>query len=159
VSDDHPCLIEEHHAPHDWTPLVADPDNPQVLHLFGESVRCPGVPSASADTRQPYFGVPWPSGVCDDGRQVPTPTDAQCFMCQTPIEEHHQGSFIHAATGLEPVHKECSLRSVLGGIGHLTDHSYWCTRMHDPDGAKTYRESALAVWAWVGTNTPFKDGL
>jgi hypothetical protein len=111
------------------------------------------------DARQPYFGEPWPSGVCDDGRRVPTPTGAQCFMCQTPIEEHDQGSFIHAENGPEPVHKECSLRSVLGGIGHQTDHSFWCLQMHDPDGGKTYRESALAVWDWVITTTPFKEGL
>jgi hypothetical protein len=111
------------------------------------------------NTRQPYFGEPWPSGVCDDGRQVPTPLDRPCFMCEVPIKEGDQGSFIFAENGAEPIHKECSLRSVLGGIGHLTDHTFWCTRMGDPDGGKSYRASALAVWDWVATNTPFKDGL
>lgn len=52
-------------------------------------------------------------------------------------------------------HRECLLRSVLGGIGHLTDHEFWCNQMHDPDGGKTCRESALLVDQWVQENGTF----
>jgi hypothetical protein len=95
-----------------------------------------------------YFGEPWPSGVCEDGgAQVETPRGELCELCKTPIFEHDQGNFIGRLDGgLGPVHRECSLRSVLGGYGHHIDHDYWCTEQHDPDGDLTYRESALAVW-------------
>ena len=48
-----------------------------------------------------------------------------------------------------PIHPECGLRMALGGIGHLTDHDYWCTQMHDPDMGLSPYESALAVQRWV----------
>lgn len=46
-------------------------------------------------------------------------------------------------------HRECMLRAVLGGIGHLTDHQRWCNEVGDSDMGLTYRESALAVDKWV----------
>lgn len=52
-------------------------------------------------------------------------------------------------------HRECMLRSALGGIGHLTDHEFWCNKMHDPDGGKTTRESALLVDQWVHEHGTF----
>lgn len=51
--------------------------------------------------------------------------------------------------GLYPYHTECSLRSALGGIGHLRDHAFWCLQMHDPDAGLSYRDSALLVDQWV----------
>jgi hypothetical protein len=93
-----------------------------------------------------YFGEYWPSGVCDEGTQVPTPTGESCVFCEERIEHNHQGSFIGSEHGLAPVHKECSLRMVMGGIGHLQNHSHWCVEMHDPDGGRTRRQSALEVW-------------
>lgn len=46
-------------------------------------------------------------------------------------------------------HRECLLRSVLGGIGHLEDHQHWCNEVGDPDGGRTYRQSAIEVEEWV----------
>lgn len=46
-------------------------------------------------------------------------------------------------------HRECSLRAVMGGIGHLENHQHWCLHMKDPDGGLSYRESALLVDNWV----------
>jgi hypothetical protein len=40
----------------------------------------------------------------------------------------------------------------MGGIGHLTDHYYWCKQMNDPDGGFTYRQSALLVDQWVANH-------
>lgn len=104
-----------------------------------------------------FFGDPWPSGICDDGTQVETPVGEHCELCDEPIQAFDQGSFIGAVHGeegawvgvLAPVHRECSLRSVLGGIGHLTNHIKWCSEMHDPDAGLGYRESALQVWSFV----------
>jgi len=48
-----------------------------------------------------------------------------------------------------PMHQECGLREVLGGIGHLTDHAYWCRTVRDPDMGLPYRQSARLVLEWV----------
>lgn len=42
-------------------------------------------------------------------------------------------------------HRECLLRTVVGGIGHHEDHALWCVERGDPDGGRTYRASALEV--------------
>ena len=40
-----PCLaMNAPHPGHNWTPLVVDPDSPQVLHLGLATLRCPGLP-------------------------------------------------------------------------------------------------------------------
>lgn len=46
-------------------------------------------------------------------------------------------------------HRECALRDVIGGIGHLEDHARWCSSPAGPDKGLTFRESALAVDRWV----------
>lgn len=46
-------------------------------------------------------------------------------------------------------HPECGLRSAVGGIGHLTNHAYWCLVVNDPDAGMTYRQSAIQVARWV----------
>lgn len=46
-------------------------------------------------------------------------------------------------------HRECGLREVMGGIGHLIAHEYWCTQKHDPDAGLSYRHSALLTDAYV----------
>ena len=98
-----------------------------------------------------YFGDPWPSGVCDEGHQVPTPLGELCMLCGEPIQVFDRGSFVGLGTyiDLAPVHRECSLREVLGGIGHFEDHAKWCGEKHDPDGGRTRRQSSLEVWDWV----------
>jgi hypothetical protein len=47
------------------------------------------------------------------------------------------------------VHRECHLREIVGGIGHLIAHPYWCIQHHDPDAGLTTRQSSLLVDAWV----------
>lgn len=94
-----------------------------------------------------FFGEPWPSGICDEGERAPTPAGELCLLCDEPIQADDQGSWMIGVTGLwQPVHRECSLRSVLGGIGHMENHLKWCVEMGDPDGGHSYRESALLVW-------------
>ena len=107
-----------------------------------------------SDWADKYFGEPWPSGICEEGSQVDTPTGMACVLCHDEIKESDQGSFMGTtdltfAFTFGPVHRECSLRGVLGGIGHHLDHAYWCGEMHDPDAGFTYRQSALLVWERV----------
>lgn len=45
-------------------------------------------------------------------------------------------------------HRECALRSALGGIGHLLDHAHFC-RGVGPDAGLDHRTSALMVDIWV----------
>jgi hypothetical protein len=47
------------------------------------------------------------------------------------------------------MHDDCALRQVLGGIGHLVAHEYWCVQHGDPDAGLTYRQSALLVYQWT----------
>lgn len=47
--DVRPCLIEAPHPPHCWTPLVVDPGDPHVLHVFRDvPLRCPGQSAGDA---------------------------------------------------------------------------------------------------------------
>jgi hypothetical protein len=123
----------------------------------------------------PYFGQPWPSGLCETEEHVDTPVGQLCFECDEPIEEDHQGNFYFANVGipqcmderyvvwvlsslvhgfesqsgsvaLNPVHRECGLRAVSGGIGHFEDHQLWCESRGDPDGGRSRRQSSLEVW-------------
>lgn len=72
-----------------------------------------------------------------------------CPLCDETVDPEAQGQAIGTPEGLRFAHRECLLREVLGGIGHLTDHARWCNGEHDPDGGSSRRESALAVDAWV----------
>ena len=59
-----------------------------------------------------------------------------CILCMEPIEVQHR---------LGQAHSECLLRSVLGGIGHHEDHQRWCVQENDPDGGRSFRQSAIEV--------------
>jgi hypothetical protein len=102
-----------------------------------------------------YFGDPWNSGVCEMGARAPTPVGERCMLCRSAIEEGDRGLFTWQVRGKPPtpvpcpVHRECLMREVTGGIGHLTDHDLWCNNVGDPDAGIGYRESALRVWAMV----------
>lgn len=77
-----------------------------------------------------------------------------CVLCREPIETLDVAR-IHPGFA----HRECAQRSVLGGIGHHEDHSYWCLNVGDPDGGRTYRQSALEVVAlWEAGNLPGQQG-
>jgi len=97
-----------------------------------------------------YFGAYWSSFLCDAARPMPTPVGEHCIWCDEVIVDGDQGTW-HGALdgGFQPIHRECALREVTGGIGHLTDHQQWCVEADDPDGGRTPRQSALEVWALV----------
>lgn len=76
-----------------------------------------------------------------------------CPLCNEKVDDLHilDGGWRVGASPQSSryTHRECLLRAVTGGIGHLEDHDFWCLTMHDPDGGRTHRESALLVDAWV----------
>jgi len=67
-----------------------------------------------------------------------------CVLCDEPLAPGEK-----SASLAQPIHRECSLRSVIGGIGHLLDHNHFCTTLHDPDAGLDYRTSALLVDEYV----------
>jgi hypothetical protein len=67
--------------------------------------------------------------------------------CDEPILPGQERAEIY--TAMVDAHRECSLRSVLGGIGHLLDHGHFCNGGLGPDAGLDYRTSALMVDVWV----------
>lgn len=100
-----------------------------------------------------YFGAPWPSIVCEDGTQIPTPVGMECAWCSVPIEDGDQGVVIPAirAAGevtLDPWHKECFLRSTVGSPAHLAGRCS-CQGGQEGPGPQTPAErlaEAREVW-------------
>lgn len=80
-------------------------------------------------------------------------TNDICPMCDEVIEEWDlfdpMGFNTEQHKGVMMVHRDCLLRSVMGGIGHHENHEYWCKQIGDPDGGRTYRQSAKEVAALV----------
>ena len=70
-----------------------------------------------------------------------------CVLCDEAID-HHYDAWV-PLNAAQYAHHECSLRSVLGGIGHQIAHEYWCKQRHDTDAGLTYRQSAKMVVALV----------
>ena len=69
-----------------------------------------------------------------------------CILCEEPVEHGEPWMPIN---GVQQAHRECLLRDVMGGIGHLIAHEYWCLQHHDPDARLTYRQSAKLTWEYV----------
>jgi hypothetical protein len=111
---------------------------------------------------QQWFGVPWWSYICytEDGRlmtetRVERPLGEPCLGCKEPVSETDDGILIPyydgTNAGLVPLHKECNLRSVVGGIKHVMGECRYVGDCNEnrPAGM-TLREEANAVWDWVG---------
>lgn len=64
-----------------------------------------------------------------------------CALCTEPIKDEDY-------TWMNPeqaAHVACSLREVVGGIGHQLAHEYWCLQKHDPNAGLTHYQSARLV--------------
>lgn len=80
--------------------------------------------------------------------------DPNCLLCG---EEAAHDNFVRPIGSMKAdgtaemrwMHDDCALRDMVGGIGHLVAHEYWCLQMHDPDAGLTYRQSALLAYQWV----------
>jgi len=68
-----------------------------------------------------------------------------CPLC----EEEVTGDWatLYTEEGARQAHRVCMLREVLGGIGHLIAHEYWCAK-GDPDAGLTPYQSAQLAEAY-----------
>lgn len=92
--------------------------------------------------------VDWVDGELESGMSHPFKVWREGMMCDHCQEPILQGEEIANIITMD-AHRECSLRSVLGGIGHLIDHAHFCKGMGDPDAGLDRRTSALMVDVWV----------
>ena len=104
----------------------------------------------------PYFG---PEFMRKDYEvQIETPVGDLCLDCEEPIEEGDVGTLMNCAerapTGAfvifrRPIHYECSMRQIIGSVGHLMGTCSCCGGSEmDPPGM-TRREAAkeaLRIW-------------
>jgi hypothetical protein len=67
-----------------------------------------------------------------------------CASCGEPIRPGEDRADIITMD----VHRECALRDVMGGIGHLLDHAHFCSGV-GPDAGLDRRTSALLVDVWI----------
>lgn len=105
----------------------------------------------------PYFGEPWGAPAIDANTQVPTPVGMACLWCAVPIEDGDRGYMVGCvSTGadgkpyarVEPAHRECHLRAVVGSAAHL-DGACTCHGAGPDDGPQTpadRRAEAIEVW-------------
>ena len=100
-----------------------------------------------------WFGENWGAPITEDGLHVETPVGQPCLFCEEPIAEGDRGVIMRwiaeGQWGVRPVHAECELRDVMGGIEHLTappDHPVGSCY---EGSTLTYRQSAVAAWAWL----------
>jgi hypothetical protein len=68
-----------------------------------------------------------------------------CLLCDEDMEAERSASLVCE------MHSACALRNVLGGIGHLLAHEYFCggPATAGPDAGMDYRTSALLVELYV----------
>lgn len=81
--------------------------------------------------------------------QVPTPTGQLCLHCDEAIQDGDTGTYqayvSEAGTELKPVHHECTLRMVVGSLGHQQRRcSCFGGTEEDPEGM-TKHEAAIAA--------------
>jgi len=94
----------------------------------------------------------WDAPVTDGAERIDVPTACACMYCREHFEAGDNGCIF--PTGFA-AHRECSLRSVVGGIGHLVDHGRYCRDELGPDAGLPYRISALLVWrVWTRSGPP-----
>lgn len=101
------------------------------------------------------FGV-WDAPITDDAEWIEAPVGQLCMHCQTAFAEGDNGAIMPTGFGQ---HRECSLRSVLGGIGHLVDHERYCGGELGPDAGLSYRLSALLVWNMQVQGLTIRPGI
>jgi hypothetical protein len=88
----------------------------------------------------------WDAPVTDDDEPITTPVGNVCAWCQEAVKEGDNGRI--SPTGFTE-HRECSLRNVMGGIGHLVDHARYCHGELGTDAGLSLRASSLLVWEFL----------
>lgn len=79
----------------------------------------------------------------DGAEWIDVPLGMFCMYCRRAFVEGDNGCIM--VTGYAQ-HRECGLRGVWGGIGHIVNHSKYCRGPLGTDAGLTYRQSAWLVW-------------
>jgi hypothetical protein len=104
-----------------------------------------------------YFGEPWDVPATEGQPHVPTPVGKPCLWCSVPIADGDRGFMVGWARrdddgefhyALEPQHRECQLRAVVGSPAHLDGN---CTHHGGEGGDRPQtpaeaRAEAIEVW-------------
>lgn len=98
-----------------------------------------------------FFGLRWNAPAFEDAERVATPVGLDCLYCEEPVAEGDSGIITPAmltadSVQMLPVHIECHLRSLLGGLAHLEQRCS-CYGGGEHDGHT--RDDARAVLSWV----------
>lgn len=106
------------------------------------------------------FGGFWDAPGCEEAVSVDTPVGEACFWCQETIASGDRGLLMHViregdsgqpVSRLEPIHRECHLRSVMGSWGHLMGTCHCVGGDEEDPPGMTPRQSALLVWDYVAS--------
>lgn len=103
---------------------------------------------------QEFFGERWDVPMMENARQVPTPVARLCAHCDEEIRAGQQGVMrVHVGmegSRLKPVHRECDVRALVGGVYHLRGLCICQGGNMDPDPAwATRREAALLAFGYL----------
>lgn len=94
-----------------------------------------------------WFGTSWGAPVCAREDHIETPVGEACLHCGEVIVEGDQG--ITDMQG-NPMHIECHMRGIIGGLNHLRGTCTCCGGTDDPDPPNVSKREAAkqAVIEW-----------
>jgi hypothetical protein len=96
-----------------------------------------------------WFGKAWGAPYEADTPRVPVPVGELCARCDEPIEPGDDGVVVPHLDGewsLKPLHYECHLRGIIGGLNHLLGVCTCCGGSAPPDPPElTKRDAAIAA--------------
>jgi hypothetical protein len=84
---------------------------------------------------------------------VPVPVGETCGSCETPVKPGEWGQLVphveKRGVTIRPIHGECLVRDVMGGIEHLTAPKGHARGSCYEGSTLTRRESSIAAYAWI----------
>lgn len=107
---------------------------------------------------QTYFGEPWDVPAVDDAIAGPTPVGERCVYCPDLIEEGDQGFLLPTArvgpdekliATVEPIHRECMVRSIIGSVPHLEGRCRCRGATEDEPDNESWRDQGRATTEWL----------
>lgn len=99
------------------------------------------------------FGT-WDAPVTDGAERIEVPLDRVCMSCERAFLAGDNGAVMPSGYAQ---HRECVLRSALGGIGHHVDHARYCRGELGSDAGLSPRQSALLVWRHLIEGVPVTE--
>jgi hypothetical protein len=94
----------------------------------------------------------WNAAATDGHGTIKAPVGRECNWCQESVRagDHGRIAVVSTQSGSSSYieHRECVLRALVGGVGHLVDHERYCHSVGS-DAGLSYRESALLGYDFV----------